>query len=93
MAEIRIKPRVKKWLKALPQKHKRQVKDYILQLGESPMRHDTQQLKGNYPFRRGDIGEYRVIYRYEEKNDLVTVVLVGKRNGDEVYKRFKRINQ
>jgi hypothetical protein len=35
-------------------------------------------------------GEYRVIYRYEEKKDFIIVVLIGKRNGDEIYRIAKR---
>jgi mRNA interferase RelE/StbE len=36
------------------------------------------------------VGEYRVIYRIS--GDTVEVLLVGKRNDDEVYKDWKRLN-
>lgn len=39
---------------------------------------------------RVDSGEYRIIYRFIPVENLVEVVLVGKRNDDDVYKRLTR---
>jgi len=91
MTDIRLKPSVVKFIKTLPPKHQRQVKDYLLKLTDNPQPPDTKPLKGYGPYLRGDSGEYRVIYRYDKRRDCVTVVLVGRRNNDDVYKRFKRI--
>lgn len=55
-----------------------------------PDLHDAKKLIGYENYTRIDIGEHRIIYRYETKKDLVTVVLVGKRNDDEVYRVAKR---
>ena len=43
------------------------------------------------PYRRGDCGEYRIIYRLDEDAKTVYVILVGKRNGGEVYKFLNNI--
>jgi mRNA interferase RelE/StbE len=43
------------------------------------------------PYRRGDCGEYRVVYRLDAKTETVYVLLVGKRNGGEVYRQLKKI--
>jgi mRNA interferase RelE/StbE len=40
---------------------------------------------------RVDSGEYRIVYRFDTNLDLVEVILVGKRNDDEVYKQLKRL--
>jgi mRNA interferase RelE/StbE len=48
---------------------------------------DSIQMQG-YPFRRVDIGEYRIVYRIED--DCLNVACVGKRNDDEVYRILKR---
>lgn len=72
----------------LPPKQCKQVVRKILSLMEEPMPTDSINLAG-YPYRRADIGEYRIIYRVE--NDLLKVALVGKRNDDEVYKKLKRL--
>lgn len=94
MPDVQLKPRVVAFINSLPPKHQRQVKAYILKLKEPELPHDTKPLKGYKPYLRGDVGEYRVIFRCEkaDKNiDVVIVVLCGKRNGDEVYKKIKRI--
>lgn len=90
MPTLDLKPRAKKYIQSLPPKHKRQVKDSILALESEPMPHDVKKLIGYEDYIRIDIGEYRIIYRYEHKKDLVIVVLVGKRNDDEIYRIAKR---
>ncbi len=91
MPKIDLKPKAKKFIESLPPKHKRQVKDHILSLADNPMPHDVKKLIGYENYLRTDIGEYRVIYRYEHNPDIVIVVLVGKRNGDEIYRIAKRV--
>jgi mRNA interferase RelE/StbE len=91
MPKIDLKPRAKKFIASLPPKHKRQIKDHILSLADNPIPHDTKKLIGYENYLRTDIGEYRIIYRYEPKPDIVIVVLVGKRNGDEIYRIAKRL--
>jgi mRNA interferase RelE/StbE len=90
MINIAIKPKVKKFIKLLPLKHQRQVKNRILKLQENPTPHDAKYLIGYNPYLRIDVGEYRVIYKFNAKRKFVTVVLAGKRNDGEVYKKFKR---
>jgi mRNA interferase RelE/StbE len=89
--DIDLKPKAKKFISILPPKHKRQVKDRILALQNDPIPHDSKKLAGYNDYIRIDIGEYRIIYRYDAKNDLIVVVLVGKRNGGEVYRIAKKI--
>lgn len=40
-------------------------------------------------YRRADSGEYRIIYRVN--SDALEIILIGKRNDDEVYKRLLRV--
>ena len=91
MLEIQLKSRVKKFIKSLPPKHQRQLKDSILALLDTPIPHDAKKLKGYEDYIRIDTGEYRIIYRHEPKENLITIVLAGKRNDDEVYRVAKRI--
>ena len=56
----------------------------------NPEPHDSKLLKGSKDRnRRVDIGEYRAVYRVE--GDSLLVLVVGKRNDDEVYKILDRM--
>lgn len=91
MPQIDLKRRAMKFIKTLPPKHRRQVKDYILSLQTIPMPKDARTLKGYEKYIRADVGEYRIIYRYDNKKELITVILVGKRNDGEIYKIARRV--
>jgi mRNA interferase RelE/StbE len=71
----------------LPAKQFRQVWLKVLALLVEPYPHDAAQLTG-YPFHRVDVGEYRIVYRATETE--IELLLVGKRNDDEIYKQLKR---
>ena len=85
--KLRITKVARDFLSDLQAKQFRQVVMSILQLLTDPYPHDAQQMKG-YPYYRVDVGEYRVVYDVE--GDEVHVLLVGKRNDDEVYRLLKR---
>ncbi len=53
----------------------------------NPEPHDSKELKG-YPYRRADIGEYRIVFRVE--GDVLKIAVVGKRNDSDVYKKLTR---
>lgn len=91
MYQIILDRKVIKFIQTLPTKHQRQIKTYILTLQEEPRPHDSQTLKDYEPYRRSDCGEYRIIYRIEESTKAVYVILVGKRNGGEVYHQLKNL--
>jgi mRNA interferase RelE/StbE len=44
-------------------------------------------LKG-YSYYRADVGEYRIVYQVEEQT--LEILLIEKRNDDEIYKQLKR---
>lgn len=56
-----------------------------------PLPTDSKQLKGYPDYYRVDSGEYRIVYRFKSKEDLVEVILVGKYNDDEVYQKLERL--
>lgn len=91
MPKLDLKPRAKKFIESLQKKQQRQLKDYILGLQDNPKPQDTKALIGYDAYIRADAGEYRIIYRYDKKKDLVTIVLVGKRNDSEIYRIAKRV--
>ncbi len=88
MLKIDITKSAGKFIKKLPPKQYRQVVGTMLSLRENSKPHDSEQLKGYPQYQRVDIGEFRIIYRFDK--DTVYIALVGKRNDNEVYKRFKQ---
>lgn len=79
------------FLKGLQPKVAAQLAKKVLALNIDPLPSDSKALKGYSDLFRVDSGEYRIVYRYLPQDDIVTVLLVGKRNDDDVYKQLKRL--
>ncbi len=86
--QTKLSKRALIFLKRLPPKHERQVVARIVLLAENPFATDSKKISGS-PYLRVDSGEYRVIYQLV--GDVLSVVLVGKRNDDEIYRRLRRM--
>ena len=79
------------FIRKLPPKQYRQVLNAVMSLLANPEPHDSKLLKGNTKGHRSvSVGEYRIIYRVE--NDVVIVLVIGKRNDDRVYKIHERMH-
>ena len=89
MLKIEFTKQSDKFLKKLPSKQKRQVSEKIQNLLTDPFSNDSQSLKGNRDFFRVSIGEYRICYTIIA--ETLIIAMVGKRNDDEIYKKFKRL--
>ncbi|MCF4967090.1 type II toxin-antitoxin system RelE family toxin [Nostoc sp. CMAA1605] len=79
------------FLNGLQPKIAAQIAKKVLALNIDPLPADSKQLSGYPSYYRVDSGEYRIVYRFFPEEDLVEVILVGKRNDDEVYKLLKRL--
>lgn len=76
------------FLDGLQPKQFKQVTSQILRLQADAYPHDAKHLAGNPGYRRIDCGEFRVCYRVEQ--EIIFVVVVGKRNDDAVYRDLAR---
>lgn len=74
-------------LEKLDAKQFRQVMLRVLDLIKNPQPHDCKKLSG-FPYWRVSVGEYRIVYNFDET--IVSILMVGKRNDDEIYKRLAR---
>jgi len=90
MLKLDVERRAEKFVRKLLPKHRRQVSEKILALCSDPIPPDSELVTG-FPYRRVDIGEYRIIYRVEP--DMLWIPLIGKRNDADVYKRLKRLER
>ena len=75
------------FLRDLQAKQYRQVEQKVFSLLADPEPHDSKKLVG-YDFLRVDVGEYRIVYEFDSKT--VFILLIGKRNDDEVYRKLTR---
>jgi len=79
-----------KFLAGLDAKQYKQVGTTVFSLLNNPEPHDSSQLQGaTRGERRVDVGEYRIVYSHNDTQ--VDVLVIGKRNDDEVYKFWKRM--
>lgn len=85
MLKLLVSKKAQKFLDTLPPKQFRQIVKKVFSLMENPRPHDTKEMIG-YPFFRNDVGEYRIIYDIQA--DTLRLILVGKRNDDEVYRQL-----
>jgi len=76
------------FIRCLDAKQFKQVLGKILSLLSEPVPADSSSLKGYENLYRVDIGEHRIVYRFDDKS--VSVLVVDKRNDDEVYKKLAR---
>jgi len=79
------------FLKGLQPKIAAQIAKKVLALNVDPLPADSKELSGYRGYYRVDSGEYRIIYQFKADEDLVEVILVGRRNDDDVYKRLERL--
>jgi len=88
MRRIELSKEARKDIGKLPPKHARQISTKLFELAANPAPADSVVLKGHDTYRRATQGEYRIIYEFDD--DLLSVLIVGKRNDDEVYRRLER---
>ena len=85
MLKLLVSKKAQKFLDDLPPKQFRQIIKKVFALLENPRPHDSEELRG-YPFLRNDVGEYRIVY--DVQGDTLRLILVGKRNDEEVYRQL-----
>ena len=75
-------------LQSFPPKHAKQIAGKIQQLALDPTSLPIKELKGSDGFFRAKSGEYRIVFSVDQLE--LKIWLIGKRNDDDVYKRFSR---
>ena len=83
---IEFKKSAAKALKKIPKSDQRRIRDRIDSLSENLPDPATTNMKGDNPFHRIRIGDYRIIYEVHEDILAILVLKIGHRR--EVYRRF-----
>jgi len=87
MYTLQIEKGVIKSLRKRPPKIFRQIVFKIFALQQTPLPNDCKPIGPAY---RVDSGEYRILYFLDHRVQNIRIVLVAKRNDDEVYRKFAR---
>jgi mRNA interferase RelE/StbE len=81
---IDFKPAALRDLKKLPKDIQQRISNAVSTLADDPRPHGVKVLQGGDGLLRLRVGDYRVVYRVEDRALLVLVIRVGHRR--EVYR-------
>ncbi len=90
MLKINISKQAEKFLRNAQPKHSKQLAKKISELRFNSKPHDVKKIS-NSSFLRVDSGEYRIIYTVNNTEKILDIILVGKRNDDEVYRDLEKL--
>jgi mRNA interferase RelE/StbE len=89
---ISLQDKALKFVKALAPKQAKQIFVKLFELTENPKPHDSQKLKGfKEDIYRVTSGEFRIAYKISE--NTINVIIIGKRNDDEIYEKLSRVEK
>jgi mRNA interferase RelE/StbE len=83
---VKVKRSAAKALKKIPKADQKRIAVKIDSLAEDLPNPDTTKMKGNNPFHRIRVGEYRIIYEIQEDILLILVVKIGHRK--DIYRNL-----
>jgi mRNA interferase RelE/StbE len=83
---IEFKRSAAKALKKISKSDQRRIRDRIDDLSGNLPNPDTTKMKGDNPFHRIRVGDYRIIYEIHEDILLILVLKIGHRK--EAYRRL-----
>jgi mRNA interferase RelE/StbE len=84
--KIEVKKSAAKALKNIPKADRKRIADKIDSLAENPPSPDTTKMKGNNPFHKIRVGDYRIVYEIQKDVLLILIVKVGHRK--DIYRNL-----
>jgi mRNA interferase RelE/StbE len=81
---IEVKRSAAKELRKIPKADQKRIADKIDSLAQNPPNPTATKMKGNNPFHKVRVGDYRIIYEIQEEVLIILVVKIGHRK--DVYK-------
>lgn len=88
MLKLKLTNDALKYVKDLEPKQHRQVTNKIFDLMVDPRPNDSIHMKSGGDYFRVDIGEFRIIYKFDK--ETLSVSEIGRRNDGDVYALFDR---
>lgn len=84
--KVEFKKSAAKALKLIPKSDQKRIARKIDGLAESPPDPNTTKLKGDNPFHRVRIGNYRIVYEIQDDVLLILIVKIGHRK--DIYRNL-----
>ena len=84
--KIEVKKSAAKALKKIPNADRKRIADRIDSLAENPTSQDTTKMKGNNPFHKVRVGDYRIVYEIQDDVLLILIVKIGHRR--DIYRNL-----
>ena len=83
---IEVKRSAAKALKKIPKPDRRRIVEKIDSLAEEPPNPETTKMKGDNPFHRIRVGDYRIVYEIQNEVLVILIVKVGHRK--DIYRNI-----
>jgi len=84
--KIEVKKSAAKDLKKIPKADRKRIVDKIDSLAENPPLKETTKMKGNNPFHKIRVGDYRIVYEIQEDVLLILIIKIGHRK--DIYRNL-----
>ncbi|MFC1896096.1 type II toxin-antitoxin system RelE/ParE family toxin [Thermodesulfobacteriota bacterium] len=76
---IEVKKSAAKTLKKIPKPDQKRISERIDNLAKNLPNPDTAKMKGNNPFHKVRVGDYRIIYEIQDDALLILIINIGHR--------------
>ena len=83
---IKVQRSAAKALKKIPKLDRKRIDEKIDSLAEKLPSPDTTKMKGNNPFHKVRVGDYRIVYEIQDDVLLILIVKVGHRK--DIYRNL-----
>lgn len=83
---IEVKRSAAKALKKIPKADQKRIAEKIDSLAECPPNPEITKMKGNNPFHKVRVGDYRIVYEIQEDVLLILIVKIGHRK--DIYRNL-----
>lgn len=83
---IEVKKSAAKSLRKIPKADQKRIAAEIDSLAENTPNPDTTKMKGNNPFHRIRVGNYRIVYEIHDEVLVILVIKIGHRK--DIYKKL-----
>ena len=84
--KVEFKKSAAKALELIPKSDQKRIARRIDSLAESPPDPNTTKLKGDNPFHKVRIGDYRIVYEIQDDVLLILIVKIGHRK--DIYRNL-----